>query len=170
MKNNGEKAMTTVDPKVLRRPAMKIFLQTGFLFNSLSYAINAPGPLYSFFVSFCLIDKDISSSWITLSISAYTFFFGDFNPIIPAKTPKIPNAPIAQYEYLHPIYLIINTVIEDNAIPTILAEDRMEFAVVLFSGGKCSAKSLKVKGVTAALNACDTTFRIMNRAKESTSP
>jgi len=70
MKNNGEKAMTTVDPKVLRRPAMKIFLQTGFLFNSLSYAINAPGPLYSFFVSFCLIDKDISSSWITLSISA----------------------------------------------------------------------------------------------------
>ena len=29
-KNNGENAITTVEPKVLNRPAMKIFLQTGF--------------------------------------------------------------------------------------------------------------------------------------------
>jgi len=42
---------------------------------------------------------------------------------------------------------------EDRAIPTIFAEERTELAVVLLSGGKYSAKILKVKGVTAALKA-----------------
>jgi hypothetical protein len=42
---------------------------------------------------------------------------------------------------------------EERAIPTIFADDRMEFAVVLLSGGKYSAKILKVRGVTAALKA-----------------
>ena len=59
---------------------------------------------------------------------------------------------------------------EDSAIPTILAEERIEFAVVLFSGGKCSANSLNVKGVTAALSAYERTLRSIKRAKESTRP
>jgi hypothetical protein len=66
MKNSGENAITTVLPKVLKSPAMKIFLQTGFSFNSPSYAMKAPGPSYLGFFTFI----EISFSKMTLSISA----------------------------------------------------------------------------------------------------
>jgi hypothetical protein len=66
---------------------------------------------------------------------------------------------------------LINKIdIDESAIPAILAEDNIEFAIVLLSGGKCSARILKVNGVIAALNAYDTTLRIIKRAKESTKP
>lgn len=60
--------------------------------------------------------------------------------------------------------------IEERAIPTIFADDKIELAVVLLSGGKFSARILNVNGVTAALKPYDTTFRIINKAKESARP
>ena len=94
--------MTTVDPKVLNSPAMKIFLHTGFLLRIPSCYMNDRGPFDSFFTSLL---RD-SSSRITLSISACTFlsFFGDFKPMAPARTLKALKAPMAQYDYRHPIF------------------------------------------------------------------
>ena len=43
---------------------------------------------------------------------------------------------MAIYEPLQPIYLIKRMVIDDKAIPTKLADDRIELAVVLLFGGK----------------------------------
>ena len=53
-----------------------------------------------------------------------------------SRLPKRPIPPMAMYEALHPTSLIRRIVIEDRAIPAKLAEDRIELAVVLLSGGK----------------------------------
>ena len=53
-----------------------------------------------------------------------------------SRLPRRPIPPMAIYEPLQPIYLIKRMVIDDKAIPTKLADDRSELAVVLLFGGK----------------------------------
>jgi hypothetical protein len=53
-----------------------------------------------------------------------------------ARAPRRPKPPMVQYDALQPIFLIKIIVIDDRAIPTKLAPDSIELAVLLLSYGK----------------------------------
>lgn len=77
---------------------------------------------------------------------------------------------MAMYEALHPTSLIRRIVIEDRAIPAKLAEDRIELAVVLLSGGKQSETKEQHIGFTEEEMAPCKNLKTARAKNESSAP
>ena len=148
-----------------------MLLQTGLLSSFYSDFQKSPNPSGFFFV--CGFTYDNSSS---LSPSAHINFFLSNYPrmgsLSKSKRPahEIPASPITLYDIFHPISFINRIVIEDKAIPRKFPAERIEFAVVLLSGGNMSDTIPYTNGSTAELMVPWRNLKAQRRANEGIVP
>ena len=112
--------------------------QMGFLHISTMAEMTSliPDGFFCSFFFFCFMDSGVTFYTLDLLMVISNWpRIGSFSNIIsdPASSPMVP---IVIYEALQPTCCISNMVIDDSAMPTKFAPPRIEFAVVLFSGGK----------------------------------